>query len=98
MDPFLLAWLQIPPAAQAGLGLGVLGGAEVLAAERHPLELPDVRRVGGVEHLALPGLHAVGQVHVVQGQAVQDPNDLQHSPRRSSQSMARRCQAPSKVS
>jgi hypothetical protein len=49
--------------------LGILG-AEILAAKCHPLELPDVRRVRGVEHLALPRLHAVGQVDVVQGKAV----------------------------
>jgi len=38
------------------------------------LELPDVRRVSYVEHLALPGLHAVAEIDV--RQAVEDPDDL----------------------
>lgn len=65
--------LEISPAAYARPGLAVLG-AEVLAAERHPLELPDVCRVGDVEHLALPRLHAVAEINV--RQAVEDPDDL----------------------
>lgn len=36
----------------------------VLAAERHPLEQPDLRGVGRVEHLAHPRLNPVGQVDV----------------------------------
>ena len=48
--------------------------AKVLATERHPLELSDVRRVGNVEHLALPWLHAVAEIVICQ--AVEDPDNL----------------------
>lgn len=71
--------LEILPAAYARSGLAILG-AEILAAEGHPLELPNICRVGDVEHLALPRLHTVAEIDVCQ--AVEHPNNLKRSHRR----------------